>query len=270
MATDEGLRVRKLTQGFPEDTDLNIAKENETALDSTGLPETPLWHGFVFTAGTQPKYVGSRAEENAARKYLEGWANGQIDGTNYQTKLVQHDDFPKPKSKVKLPEKLRESTTAIHEAGHALMSVRLGNEYFAKVSIIPNKSKNMAGYFRGLERPDDFTCIMILVGGFSALKSFGFKDLDSSQGSESDFEEAEEIIVLRNLKPLEHWQTIVTETLSLPENQKALITLASALEEFKEIGPEYALELLRFSDGFGEESELEFFKTSRGDRYWLS
>jgi hypothetical protein len=106
-------------------------------------------------------------------------------------------------------EPFRDRCTAFHEAGHAVLTYRIGF-YTDAVTIEPNDKLGTAGLSRGegawSDGSRDADYIVTLFAGYAAEKHFNPQADDVC--SASDFEQAEDLLRLRSdLSKQDLWQT---------------------------------------------------------------
>lgn len=154
--------------------------------------------------------------------------------------------------------------TAIHEAGHAVASVRLEIDC-GVTSIIPEEDilgHHQTREFDGfLHDPQDE--VICLCAGYAALIAAGYDKEEASLGCGADFGNAKAISENYGLGPFEQQLMQATELMGTPENRKAVKVVADALMERSNIDFDLCSVLVDLSDGEITEAEYERYLVSR-------
>jgi hypothetical protein len=161
------------------------------------------------------------------------------------------------------PNKERRLRTAIHEAGHAVATIRLGHVHDI-VTIQPDYDEGLNGS-SGLESVTDFNrelaqeVVLISCAGYAALVASGYSQEIAKIGAERDFEEANELIDGFSLEPLEDWLRKSVELMSKPENKIAVERIASQLLIDETLEPDVTDALVELTDGNITEADYSRF-----------
>lgn len=157
-------------------------------------------------------------------------------------------------------------TTALHEAGHALVFVRLFPEQHGfEVTIRPDIEARSQGHCSTLdvstvsiatpvnEAERAFRDYAIFCcAGYAALIAQGYGQQDAELGCESDFEEAG--------RYLDHGKREAVKLLSQPENIEAAKLLAQELLENEMLRWDEVEVIVSVADGETTQAEYEEFK----------
>lgn len=155
------------------------------------------------------------------------------------------------------------TTTAIHEAGHAVAWSRLfPGRFMGGVSIVSNDEDGTAGKieaegFSGdeddeqLADHDAWSC-----AGYAAVLVAGYSEDEAAAGCDSDFEEVHGDLSTAKTKALNLMQR--------PENSTAVKRIAQELMQRWQLHPDHVMLLLDLSDGNLTESEYLQFLVLRG------
>jgi hypothetical protein len=156
-----------------------------------------------------------------------------------------------------------ETTTAIHEAGHAVAWARLfPTRYVMGVSIVPDYEDGSAGSFEGehlsgdegdehLAHRDAWLC-----AGYAAVLTAGYSEDEAAAGCDSDFDDVHDDLATAKSKALE----LMNQT----ENVAAVKCIAEELMQRRALHPDHVTLLLDLSDGEVTESEYQQLLFVRG------
>jgi len=153
------------------------------------------------------------------------------------------------------------TTTALHEAGHAVAHMRLGIRQDA-VSIQPNDEKKTLGYCsaEGLEhvwdREGAEPQALALYAGYAALLAAGYPQEVAEHGAWGDFEQAEQLIEYWGIGTPEEWRAKSVEFMARPENVAAVRRLADGLMQYKTIDGQLIDLFIAVADGEITEYDL--------------
>jgi ATP-dependent Zn protease len=120
--------------------------------------------------------------------------------------------------------------TAIHEAGHAVMCLRLG-VVLGAISIIPNENGRLG--FVTHEDDSEFTAdgaknkALTCLAGYAALVAIDAPN--AASGCDDDFDDAQEALERWQLGSVDGWKGRTIEMMRRPENVKAVGLVASKL-----------------------------------------
>lgn len=165
-----------------------------------------------------------------------------------------------------------DQNTAIHEAGHAIASARLGLE-IELVSINPHEDSlgHVAGDFNyGPDSNYFASCATVLCAGWAALIVSGCSDVDASIGCDGDFTKVVEIAAGWKLPPIQHWKQEAIKLLSAPENIKAINLLANQLIRHRTVGPNFVATMIEIADGESTIDDLVRYERMGGSTAHLS
>jgi hypothetical protein len=154
-------------------------------------------------------------------------------------------------------------TTACHEAGHAVAAYRLiPSMYDGGVSIVPNKELGTLGQSRDEDRSwvadveEQRKVVLILLAGYAACVASGMEEEAARLGCDNDFEEANHIIALWDLEPLDTQLRAAVTLMSKDQNRTAIGIVVSELLE-RQLLIEGEVELLvDLADGEITEGDL--------------
>jgi len=157
--------------------------------------------------------------------------------------------------------------TAIHEAGNAVMSLRL-REVLGAISTIADES----GLLGFVSHEDDhvFTAdgarntALISLAGYAALTAIGASNADSGCGD--DFRSAQEALERWKLGSLDEWKRRAVEMMRQPENVKAVELVASKLLAHGRLDECHVYVLVEVADGNMTPAELARFESGLGSR----
>ena len=158
--------------------------------------------------------------------------------------------------------------TAIHEAGHAVVALRL-DHIFGATTIIADHDLGSWGSTEFKELSDSYTeetaseHVMILSAGYAALVADGWAKDVAANGAEDDFQRAEATINGFGLKPLSCWLQETVEFLSTEENKRAVQFVAERLLQHWELDKEFIQVLVELADGSCTEEDIENWLVSR-------
>lgn len=156
-----------------------------------------------------------------------------------------------------------ETTTAIHEAGHAVAwSPLFPTRYMMDVSIISDYEDGSAGSFEGqglwgdeddehLADHDAWFC-----AGYAAVIAAGYSEDVAAAGCDSDFDGVHGDLATAKTKALDLMQQ--------PENVTAVTRIAEELMRRRRLHPDHVTLLLELSDGELPESEYLQLLSFRG------
>ena len=156
-----------------------------------------------------------------------------------------------------------ETTTAIHEAGHAVAWSRLfPSRYMNGVSIIPDHEEGLAGMCENeglfgneddehLSDHDTYGC-----AGYAAVRAAGYSEEAAAAGCDYDFDGVHGDLATAKTKALDLMQQ--------PENVTAVKRIAEELMRRRQLHPDHVTVLLDLSDGESTESEYQQFLSFRG------
>lgn len=128
-----------------------------------------------------------------------------------------------------------EARIAIHEAGHAVAHIRLG-QAFASVTIEPDAAKGQWGSLTGEGRDHVYTRedaeaqVLCSLGGHAALIAAGYDHESSVQGTDGDIDDAE--LILADWLPgdnIEGWLQRTVAMMQEPANTKAVSRITKEL-----------------------------------------
>jgi len=138
---------------------------------------------------------------------------------------------------------------AIHEAGHAVMAMRLGLKV---VSVRPWWGGRMSGDCHVKEKPvrdaaDARAAVLVTLAGWAACSVHRFRNAEA--GCVADFAKARRLIRVWKLGDLAALRREARDTLRRPENVRAVATIAGALvEQDCRIEGRYLHEVLAVAD----------------------
>ncbi len=157
----------------------------------------------------------------------------------------------------------QDSTTAIHEAGHAVAHYRLDIEQ-SMLTIEPNPEKGTAGSSSAegpqhvWSREDAEPMVLAFYAGYGALLAAGYPHEVAEDGAWSDFEQAEQLIEFWGLDGTpDEWRAKSAELMAQPENVAAVRRLADQLLQDRTIDGQLLPIYIEVADGEATEQELE-------------
>ncbi len=157
-----------------------------------------------------------------------------------------------------------ERKTAIHEAGHAVASVRLfPDRLVLEVSIEPEPDKGLLGKHAADEltvlcsTPDEQAAAsfeaeaIYSCAGYAAVLAAGYPEAEAIAGCESDFAEAGDLLDIGKSKAVELMQR--------PENQQAVKHVADELSRHRCLDGDHVAVLINVADGDMTEKEYQAY-----------
>ncbi len=157
-----------------------------------------------------------------------------------------------------------ERITAIHEAGHAVASVRLfPDKLVLGVSIEPEPDKGRLGTHAAEEltvlcsTPDEQAAASFEAeatyscAGYAAVLAAGYPEAEAIAGCESDFAEAGDLLDIGKSKGVEQMQR--------PKNLRAVKHVAEELSRLRYLDGEHVEVLIDLADGEMTEEEYQTY-----------
>jgi len=156
--------------------------------------------------------------------------------------------------------------TAIHESGHAVACCRLTpSRYVGWVSIIPNHEEGYAGAHAPAESWDFDAAaaqqvVLYMCAGYAACIAAGVEPATASEGCDSDFEQAKELISSWRLAPFEEQVSQAVALMRQPENLRAVARVTADLMEHRLLFYDEIDILIDVADGEASEEDLAWFR----------
>ena len=148
-------------------------------------------------------------------------------------------------------------STAIHEAGHAIMMLRLDIPFSGVISIEPGEG------YAGITTTDEIGCgteegardaVLVYVASYAACAAAQIQETEASY--KSDFDEAQRLIDEWKLDGLDIWKKRAVDIMSTPENKRAVCRLAKEILTDTTVLGELAAMVVRHSDGTATATDL--------------
>ena len=157
--------------------------------------------------------------------------------------------------------------TAIHEAGHAVMALRL--EVTLGVVTLKPKDKALAGMVSSeadwrMSAPDARVSVAVKLAGWAALAALGSPNAEL--GCESDFQTTRQALAAWKLGDIERWRAKVLRVMRRPRNVRAVAALADSLLAGGQLDDEQADFVVMLSDGEITKAQFERRQAHRGWR----
>jgi hypothetical protein len=156
--------------------------------------------------------------------------------------------------------------TAIHEAGHAVVQMRLCvGDVLGSLSIIGDDltAGRLTSETRDASAEEAETAVMVLCGGYAALLVASHSEETSEAGADGDFEQAQAMIDFWGLAPLAEWKQRAVDLLVEPRNLHAVRAIAERLVADRHIEGDVLPVLLEHADGECSDEDLERFLAFR-------
>lgn len=140
--------------------------------------------------------------------------------------------------------------TATHEAGHAVMAARLGEQVYA-VTIVPDEEAGSLG--ASTDESADWcpesaeTYALICLAGCAAVAAAGLPDPEA--GGDDDFEKADAVIENWSMAPIAELKARALEIMREARNVRAVEIIAARLERDGHIDGQTFPNVLAFADG---------------------
>lgn len=140
--------------------------------------------------------------------------------------------------------------TAVHEAGHAVLALRLG-QIVDGVSIIPDEGAGTLGASTDdsdhQDRDDAEAYALVCLAGWAAVMAAGLPDAEA--GCDDDFEKVDNAIDRWRLAPVAEWKGRALDLMRQPVNLRAVEIVAARLERDNHIDGQTLPNVLAFADG---------------------
>ena len=156
-----------------------------------------------------------------------------------------------------------QTSTAIHEAGHAVAHFRL-NVLQGMATIKPKGGNLGSVSAEGKDHVWDAEYarkqVLCYCAGYAALIAADYSDEDAKQGADNDFNIATKLLAWLPLpSTLEEWLSKSVTLMSSPENIRAVDFVAKALMEHETLNADYVDMSVEYVDGkFTEKEWLDY------------
>ncbi|MEW8073317.1 MAG: hypothetical protein AB2826_23130 [Candidatus Thiodiazotropha sp.] len=163
---------------------------------------------------------------------------------------------------------MKDKHTAIHEAGHATAHARLGIDQ-GMTTIVPNYENETLGAVQAEGAAHAYTKeeaenhVIAYCAGYAALIVNGCSGKEALLGTDGDFENAEDLIKLWQLDPLEAWKQKTVNFLSEESNKRVTERISAELLKAKTLDLDDIEFLVDIADGEATEDDYEEFKSAR-------
>lgn len=158
------------------------------------------------------------------------------------------------------------TTTAYHEAGHAVAHVRFGI-LAGNVTIVATPSTLGSATAEGVDsvytQDGAKEQILAFCSGYASLIAVGYSDEEARDGCNDDFEQAAYLISFWGLGTLEDWLPQAVAFMRREENIKAVGLVAEHLMRHETLNSEYIENLVMFADGQCTAAEWDKYLSCR-------